>query len=670
MVMGVLAVANSCFSCENCPDDEPPAAASISPSGGVAVYKYSRLLFGYFIEHFDTVVYGGIYDPKSPLSDEDGFRKDVIDALRDAKCSIVRWPGGCFSQAYHWKNGVGPKREPAWDRAWRCEDPNTFGTDEYVKWCRKVGCEPYICTNAGTGTGEEMGEWVEYCNLPEAGWGRRRVANGHREPYDVKYWNIGNENGGGHEIARRSAEEWGPLVRESAKMMRAVDPSLFIVGAGSPITEKWNRSLLESAGRLIDMISVHSYPDKLLQVDNPSPYMKCMMFTDRPENLIANVSRMLDESGCGGGKVGIAIDEWNLRSWHHPGFGKFGRGEAMDVAARRRNDRAATYTMADAIYAASFLNACMRHGDVVKMACFAPVVNARGAIFVHPKGIVKRTTYHVFWMYANLAEPNVVPVELKCGDISDGKKSLPVLDAVLTQSDDGKRRVLMVVNKSPDEAVVLDISALCPGGRSSTGGRASPRAANEVMPALVLSGDSPDAYNDIGSENRVVPHETQLPVSGGKITLPPHSVAAITLSAVAAGTKLDTVRMHAPAAKAYRVGGKATALDATVGFSPEVMESPGPWGEGRRNKAKMSFRVYADGRLVAETNMMTPRDDAVGVHADLKGAETVVIEGVDGGYWLGAPYLKGEWRDLKFSMSVATMSNSPSMDRSASSTAR
>ena len=512
----LLAFADGGFACENCPDDEP-AAAAISLSGGGVAHRYSRLLFGSFIEHFDTVVYGGIYDPASPLSDEDGVRRDVIDALRDAKCSIVRWPGGCFSQAYHWKNGIGPKREPAWDMAWRCEDPNTFGTDEYVKWCRKVGCEPYICTNAGTGTGEEMGEWVQYCNLADAGWGRRRAANGHREPYAVRYWNIGNENGGGHEIARRSAEEWGPLVRESAKMMRAADSSIFIVGAGSPKTEAWNRSLLTTAGHLIDMISVHSYPDKLLQVDNPSPYLKCMMFTDRPEKLIANVSRMLDESGCGGGKVGIAIDEWNLRSWHHPGFGKFGRGEAMDVAARRRNDRAATYTMADAIYAAAFLNACVRHGDAVKMACFAPVVNSRGAILVHPGGIVKRTTYHVFWMYANLMETNVLPVTLKCGELSDGIKSVPVLDAVLTASGDGRRRVLMAVNKSPDEAVALDVSALCPVG-------------TDFLPATILSGDSPDAYNDVGSENRVVPQKVRLAVAEGKTTLPPHSVAAIVLA--------------------------------------------------------------------------------------------------------------------------------------------
>ena len=173
--------------------------------------------------------------------------------------------------------------------------------------------------------------------------------------------------------------------------------------------------------------------------------------------------------------------------------------------------------MADAIDAAAFLNACVRQGDVVKMACFAPVVNSRGAIFVHPGGIVKRTTYHVFWMYANLMETNVLPMTLKCGELSDGIKSVPVLDAVLTASDDGRRRVLMAVNKSPDEAVAIDVSALYPGG-------------TDFLPSTILSGDSPDAYNDVGSENRVVPQKVRLAVADGKTTLPPHSVAAIVLA--------------------------------------------------------------------------------------------------------------------------------------------
>ena len=133
---------------------------SVVPDG--TPIQYNPMIFGQFIEHFDNQVYGGIFDPGNPLSDEDGFRTDVIEAMKAIKVPIVRWPGGCFVSTYHWKGGIGPERTPVLDKSWGVEDPNTFGTDEYIKWCRKVGCEPYICTNAGTGTPEEMSDWVEY----------------------------------------------------------------------------------------------------------------------------------------------------------------------------------------------------------------------------------------------------------------------------------------------------------------------------------------------------------------------------------------------------------------------------------------------------------------------------------------------------------------------------
>lgn len=118
--------------------------------------RRSPMLYGQFIEHFHRQIYGGVYDPQSPFADEDGFRTDVLEAMRRIKMPILRWPGGCFVSSYHWKDAVGKERQPFFDKAWRVEDPNSFGTDEYIKLCRKTGCEPYICTNAGTGTAEEM----------------------------------------------------------------------------------------------------------------------------------------------------------------------------------------------------------------------------------------------------------------------------------------------------------------------------------------------------------------------------------------------------------------------------------------------------------------------------------------------------------------------------------
>ena len=483
--------------------------AAVAPVKGAKALRYSPMIFGQFIEHHDRQVYGGLFWPGHPLSDEDGFRKDVIEALREIKVPIVRWPGGCFVSAYHWKCGVGPKRQPMWDKAWEVEDPNTFGTDEYVKWCRKVGCEPYICTNAGSGSEEEMSDWVEYCNLNVGKWGRQRIANGYPKPHDVMYWSVGNENWGGWEMGAKTVAEWGPLVRESAKMMRGADRRIYLLAAATP-NEGWTLPLLRTAGYLLDYVSIHDYYGG---GPKQRPYLEWMMKTCRPEETIVQTIGILEKAGFGGGKIGIAFDEWNMRGWYHPRRKSDGR---HDHAARRKNDIASLYNMSDAVFTANFLNACLRHCDVVKMACFSPVVNTRGAVFVHDKGIVKRTTYHVFWMYANLLQPNVVPVRVDCGNLSDGKGVVPVLDAVLTASDDGKRRVLAVVNKSPDKAVSFDISALAQGG---------PRS----IEATVLSGASTDDYNDIGAENRVVPVKTTLEVKDGKVSLPPHSLVCLEL---------------------------------------------------------------------------------------------------------------------------------------------
>ena len=160
-----------------------------------ALHDVDPMIYGQFIEHFGRQVYGGIYDPGHPLSDADGFRRDVIAALRRLRIPVMRWPGGCFVSAYHWKDGVGRDRMPAFDKAWCVEESNAFGTDEFMLLCKKLGAAPYLCTNAGTGTPEEMSDWVEYCNEPAMGrWARLRIANGHEKPFGVKYWSIGNEN--------------------------------------------------------------------------------------------------------------------------------------------------------------------------------------------------------------------------------------------------------------------------------------------------------------------------------------------------------------------------------------------------------------------------------------------------------------------------------------------
>ena len=473
---------------------------------------FNRMLFGQFLEHFHRQVYGGVFEPGSPLAGPDGFRTDVIAALGELKIPVVRWPGGCFASAYHWKEGVGRDRQPSFDKAWGVEDPNTFGTDEFVRWCRRIGAEPYICTNAGTGTSEEMSDWVEYCNLAGQGrYARMRRSTGFSEPHNVRYWSIGNENYLGGEIGAKTSAEWGALVRESAKMMRAVDPHIKLLAAAT-VTGGWTASLLKDAGQYLDYISIHGYWDPLWQVNKPSDYLTSVLRCAEPESEIEQAETLLRDNGFTG-KIKIAFDEWNLRGWHHPGFP--GGGAVPELIARRaENDRNETYTMADAVFSASLLNACLRHSSSVEMACMAPVVNARGPLYVHPKGIVKRTTFHVLKMYAELLEPNVIPTKSSGDQLASGEKSVAALDAVLTVGAGGKRFAAALVNRHPESSAAcsLRIAGLAPGS---------------ALSVRLISGDSPDAYNDVSRPDRVAPEERDLRTRDGSLELPPHSVAIV-----------------------------------------------------------------------------------------------------------------------------------------------
>ena len=488
----------------------PTALVTVSTSAKARTYD--RMLFGGFLEHFHRQIYGGIFEPGSPLADAKGFRKDVIEAIKELRTPIVRWPGGCFVSAYHWKDGVGKDRQPSFDKAWGVEDANTFGTDEFVEWCRLAGVEPYICGNAGTGTPEEMSDWVEYCNQTQGRWARLRMANGHAAPFNVRYWSVGNENWGGHEIGAKTVQEWGLFVRETAKMIRRTDPSVILTAAA--LGDDWNRNLLQHAGHRLNMISIHGYWDGLWVNDHPADYATCMMRSLQPEESIQSVERLLDSTGYRG-RITIAYDEWNLRGWHHPGV-ETGFGPA-EIQARDRNDRNATYTMADAIFSACFLNACLRHADTVKMANIAPLVNTRGPLFVHPKGIVKRTTFHVLSMYASLLAPRVARSTITSDPFKHGNASVPALDAVATCNAARDQWRVLLVNRHATASVNCGVQF---DGAPVTG----------TFRATVLSGDSPDAFNDVERPDRVIPRQVELAFHNGSVALPPHSVTIMELT--------------------------------------------------------------------------------------------------------------------------------------------
>lgn len=478
------------------------------------------MIYGHFIEHFHRQIYGGIYMPGHPLSDEQGFRIDVLEAMRHIHVPVLRWPGGCFVSSYHWKYAVGTKRIPMFDKTWRVEDPNAFGTDEYIALCRKIGCAPYICTNAGTGTPEEMSDWVEYCNLPSQGmFAAQRIRNGFPTPYGVPYWSIGNENYGAWELGAKDAREWGRLVVEAAKLMKHVDPTIEL-SAASLADLDWNINLLKHCGQYIDWISIHRYWNLMPEKNDFATYEETMAYTNDLDTEIRKIRGLLMAMGLEK-KIKIAYDEWNLRGWHHPNVHTVRQGisEASYLMPRDLNDRNQDYTMADAVFSACFLNTLNRNCDIVGMANFAPIVNTRGCIFTYDKGIVLRSTYYIFDLYVNYLGDEVLENWMENeGSITVTAKNgrqqtVKELDVLVTRNRASGMLAIAIVNKHPDQKR----SILLPTLPDHTQYR-----------IIAVHGSDINAYNDVDHEEVAMQQTLWQPFSSGlTVTLPPHSVQVI-----------------------------------------------------------------------------------------------------------------------------------------------
>ncbi len=492
------------------PPQPATTRASVHIDSAASARTYSRMIFGGFLEHFDNQIYGGVFEPGSPLADKQGFRTDVIAALKQMKVSVIRWPGGCFVDSYHWRNGVGKNREPQGDPRWGVIEPNTFGTHEFIELCRRVSAEPYICQN-GLASVQEMADWVAYCNATEGGLAELRKRNGHPEPFKVRFWSVGNE---------RYDDAYIRRVRDGARAMKQVDPDILVTCAGSQDRMKVSSKLLTEAGEQLDYISVHNY---WLDRGNELPhydYLTAITKSEGPEAYLTLVGDSLTAAGQKG-RLRIAFDEWNLRAWQHPGFPReavkdYEAPEIRRLVAQRRkqNDLATQYTMADALFAASFLNACLRHSDHVTMANIAPLVNTRGPLFVHPGGIVKRPHFHALAMYASLLGERVVNSEVTSDKLRHREESAAVLDAIATVDESGKQWAIALVNRHPSETVACAVSM-----------KGIPLDA--TYRATLLTGESPDSYNDMEHPDQVVPKEVNLTFKDGIADLPPRSLTIV-----------------------------------------------------------------------------------------------------------------------------------------------
>ncbi len=477
-----------------------PEAARIKIDRDRTIGEIDPKIYGNFIEHLGRCIYGGIYDPASPLADEDGFRKDVIEATRRLNVTILRWPGGNFVSGYHWEDGIGPKesRPKRIDLAWGAIEPNFVGTDEYIRFCRKVGAEPYICINLGTGTWNEARFWVEYCNR-ESGthYADLRRKNGAEKPYQVTYWALGNEVDGSWQMGHRSAEDYGKFALEAAKLMKWVDPKIKLVACGSSYFGAgwvdWNRTVLSYLKDYADYIALHTYLS-----NRGNDYYTFLARTTDVDARIKVTEGLIRETMLKSRRkepIFIAFDEWNV--WYRAGV-----KEALEE----------TYNLEDALVVALFLNTFVRNAHVVKIANMAQLVNVIAPIRADEKGLWLQTIYHPLYLFANNCSGTSLDVFVESETYDAGEyKSVPYLDVSAAYNTEKKELVLNVVNRHKDKDIEAEVI--------SQEGQFSGKAVVEEV-----NGPDIKAENSL-TEQKVKIVTKEVPVSGSSLRyrFPAHS---------------------------------------------------------------------------------------------------------------------------------------------------
>lgn len=438
--------------------------------------EIDRKIYGHFIEHLGRCIYGGIYEENSPLSDENGFRKDVLEALKKINVPVLRWPGGNFASNYHWMDGIGPKekRPKKLDTAWMAEDNNHFGTDEFIKYCKIIKAEPYICLNFGTGTVDEAIGWVEYCNYDgDTYYANLRKNYGNEKPFKVKYWGLGNEIYGKWQHGHTDAENYGKKAREISQFIKKIDPEIetIAVGANNP---EWDLTVIKKAGEVIDFISLHIY----LSTD-PSEHYKIVAlpyYIEKRIEILESVINIGENYISKDKKIKIAFDEWNI--W------------------REKLEKEENYNLSDGLFACGVFHILQRHSNRVKMANLAQLVNVIGAIKTNKEGILLTPIYYAFCLYSNNTGKYLVRTDTEGEYYNEeykGKKleNIPYLDVV--SSIDEENIYIGVINRKIENEIEAEISVDC--------------EFENIADIFILSGEKPISTNDFSKEEVKIERE-------------------------------------------------------------------------------------------------------------------------------------------------------------------
>ncbi|MFO8056438.1 MAG: alpha-L-arabinofuranosidase C-terminal domain-containing protein [bacterium] len=497
--------------------------------GKEAAHPLPRTQYGCFIEHVGKAIKGGIWaEGEEPDMFMGGVRRELLSAIRSINPALIRYPGGCFADGYHWKDGIGPRSERPVriNRAWAKLGPrigpledNHFGTDEFLELCEATGAEPMITVNVGSGTPQEAAEWVEYVNgSASTGWGAERAKNGHPAPYGVKYWFVGNEIFGVHEIGHRSPAEYVKTFREFARAMRRADPGVklipvgdhFPLGTGDPDI---NRTVLEGTGEDADLLSIHQYVPRmsfanslrysagnLHQTGRESVYYDVMGTLRHMEEFVNKCIRET-RTYSPGRTVPLALDEWNL--WF----------DYLEDLVQ------ANYTLRDGVWTASMLNFLHRNAPVVPVANITQMVNCLGVIVSDKHGTFLTPSALVYRLYTENAGEELLHARAD-SPVLPHHSQLPALDVSATRS--GDTLSLFLVNRHYSEPA--GVKLVPEGLKLKSAGEL--RLIRHREPVAKNSVPNPE---NVKIENKKVELASLKHPSPFSFNLPPHSVACLSV---------------------------------------------------------------------------------------------------------------------------------------------
>ncbi len=435
--------------------------ASITIDKAFRIADVDKRIYGSFIEHLGRAVYDGIYQPGNPLSDEEGFRKDVIGLVKDLDVPIIRYPGGNFVSSFVWEDSVGPveQRPKRLELAWRSLETNEIGINEFSRWARKAGSDVMMAINLGTRGIADACNLLEYCNHPSGTkYSDLRISHGVREPHNIKVWCLGNEMDGPWQLGHKTMEEYGRLAEETARAMKIIDPSIELVSCGSsnlemPTFPQWEATTLEHTYDYVDYVSMHNYYGN--KANDTADYLAVSDDMDTFIRSVISTCDFVKAKKRSRKTLNLSFDEWNV--WFHS-------NEADDDLMKNHPWQIAPpllediYTFEDALVVGLLMITLLKHSDRVRMACLAQLINVIAPVMTQKGGgkAWKQTIYYPFQLTSRYGRGTILQpiIQTPCHDTAEHENVTDV-ESVIAWNQEKEELTIFAVNRNIGEELEL-----------------------------------------------------------------------------------------------------------------------------------------------------------------------------------------------------------------------